>query len=143
MIERGLVIKDGNDYKAVVSNKEVNNGFLEYAKGRSIKISDLQQYFPLNINPSFIKSVVENEKRKAMKRQENIKILLFAGLAFMMIAIGGYMLIGKMKENKATCNCNCGGSAAAPGIVKINSTPSMPELLQPGKNGSQAAVVLT
>jgi len=142
LVEKGFVIKSGSDYQAVVSNKEFNTAALEYARGRSIKISDLQQFFPLNINPSFIKSVVENEKRRAQKRQENIKILLFAGLAFMMIAIGGYMLLGRLKEANTTCSCNCGNSpAATPGIIRANATPSMPELINP--NSSRPAVTLT
>jgi hypothetical protein len=142
MIEKNFMIKDGNDYQAIVLNKKLNEGILEYARGKTIKISDLQQFFPLNINPSFIKSVVENEKRKAQKRQENMKILLFAGLAFMMIAIGGYMLLGRLKEAKTTCSCNCGDQpSATPGIVKINSTPNMPELISNNRSGSPAVIL--
>lgn len=129
--EKGFEIKDSKDYKAVVNDKANQDILLELSSGKTIKISDLQKFFPLNIQPTFVKSVTENEKRRVARRVENIKIIAVIGFAVLLVCIGAYILIGRINEAKTTCSCNCEG-VNVPGVkASDEKKPDMPEL-QPG-----------
>jgi hypothetical protein len=131
----GFDVKNGKDYKNLVleagSNPKLDKNIC-LSTGKTIKISDLYQYFPLNLNPTFIKSYAENEKRQAQKRFESLKVLSFVGLAFVMICIGGYILLGRVSEMSTTCKCDCPGVVGVEGVkVSNGGGVSMPELDEP------------
>ena len=130
-IDEDANIKDGKDYANYVNDEVNKDKLIKLSSGKTIKISDLQQFFPLNINPSFIKSVTENEKRRALKRLDQIKIFAVIGFATLLVCIGAYILLGRINEAKTVCSCNCGG-VSVPGVKTPDAKPDMPELQEPG-----------
>ena len=120
-------LRNSKDYVEYVKDKGNEDKLIKLSSGKTIKISDLQQFFPLNINPSFIKSVVENEKKRATAKMDNIKIIAVIGFAVLLVCIGTYILLGRINEAKTSCNCNCEG-VSVPGIKTDGAKPIMPEL---------------
>lgn len=136
----GFEIRDSKDYKKVVEDKANKDILLKLSTGKTIKISDLQQYFPLNIKPTFIKSIVENEKRKARKQMDNLKIFAVIGFATLLVSIGGYLLIDKVGKVQTECRCDCGYQPPETGGIEAlnQSKPLFPELQEPTKEGEPA-----
>jgi len=107
-------LKNGKDLKNIVAraidnsdDAEKNPSFI--IKGTTYYVSELANFFPLNIKPSYIESYGEIAKRQERRKVDAMKWLMGFAVLILVIAIAGYMLIGQVNKNNDVCQCNCVG----------------------------------
>lgn len=108
----GKEIKDSKDYKLVIADaiqREGKEAKFTLKSGETIKISDLQQFFPLNIQPTFLEEYGQLRAQQERRKQKNTMNMLSFAVLILIIGIAGYLLIGKANENKTVCSVDLKG----------------------------------
>lgn len=147
-------MKDGKDFKKIVNeaiaspNDFKKNPEIQIMKGKTIKISELSQYYPLNITPSFVESYGEIAKRQERRKLDTMKWMVGAGILVMLIGIGGAIALGQINNAKTACNCNFGDAidtvckeTVPPGLETVKGSKKVIEETGKTDNKQQGAVL--
>ena len=114
-LKRTLNIRSGKEYKIAIENalKHQDDPAFNpdiFFKGSTVKVSDLAQFFPMNLKPIFIEGYAEVARREERRKQDNLKWLIGFGVFLICLGIATYMIIGQMNKDKTECSCNFGDS---------------------------------
>lgn len=108
-----LNLKSGKEYEKAIKDALENPDDLKknpeiFLKGSTVKVSDLAQFFPMNLKPIFIEGYAEVARREERRKQDNLKWLIGFGVFLICLGIATYLIVGQMNKNKTECSCNFG-----------------------------------